>query len=98
MTPLPPRDQRHLWLRYQVEGNTKEIVHDFEQRLETVFGRQVNRVHILDFKGLTPDMRQDLAERMRMVYTRKMGRRIGDQIALGLHTAEEMAKDGFGAY
>ncbi|GJX35061.1 hypothetical protein Tco_0246618 [Tanacetum coccineum] len=69
MAPLPPRDQRHLWLRYQVEGNTEEIVHDFEQRLETVFGRQVNRVHILDFKGLTLDMRQDLAERMRMVYT-----------------------------
>ncbi|GKD60608.1 hypothetical protein Tco_1298117, partial [Tanacetum coccineum] len=73
MAPLPPRDQIHLWLHYQV-----------------------NRVHILDFKGLTPDMRQDLAERMRMVYTRKMGRRIGDQI--GLNTVEEMAEDGFGAY
>ncbi|GJY17636.1 hypothetical protein Tco_0389127 [Tanacetum coccineum] len=35
--------------------------------------RQVNRVHILDFKGLTPDIRQDLAERMRMVYTRDDG-------------------------
>ncbi|GKB01666.1 hypothetical protein Tco_0829710 [Tanacetum coccineum] len=60
---------RHLWLRYQVMGYTEEIVHDFEQRLETIFGRQVNRVHILDFKGFTPDMRQDLAKRMRMVYT-----------------------------
>ncbi|GJV76745.1 hypothetical protein Tco_1508329 [Tanacetum coccineum] len=69
MAPLPPRDQRHLWLHYQVEGYTEEIVHDFEQRLETIFGRQVNRVHILDFEGLTPDMRHDLAERMRMVYT-----------------------------
>ncbi|GJW67559.1 hypothetical protein Tco_0121983, partial [Tanacetum coccineum] len=69
MEPLPPRDQRHLWLRYQVEGYTKEIVHDFEQRLEMIFGRQVNRVHTLDFEGLTPDMRQDLAERLRMVYT-----------------------------
>ncbi|GJW08705.1 hypothetical protein Tco_1571128 [Tanacetum coccineum] len=69
MTPLPPRDQRHLWLRYQVEGYTEDIVHDFEQRLEMIFGRQVNRVHTLDFEGLTPDMRQDLAERLRMVYT-----------------------------
>ncbi|GKB44356.1 hypothetical protein Tco_0889298 [Tanacetum coccineum] len=51
-----------------VEGYTEEVVHDFEQRLETIFARQVNRVHILDFEGLTPDMRQDLAERMRMVY------------------------------
>ncbi|GJU08752.1 MAK10-like protein [Tanacetum coccineum] len=69
MAPLTPHDQRHLWLCYQVEGYTEEIVHDFEQRLETIFGRQVNRVHILDFEGLTLDMRQDLADRMRMVYT-----------------------------
>ncbi|GJV28204.1 hypothetical protein Tco_1384652 [Tanacetum coccineum] len=59
-----------------VEGYTEEIVHDFEQRLETIFGRQVNRVHILDFKGLTPDMRQDLAERMRMVYTGDDGQEV----------------------
>ncbi|GJX42106.1 hypothetical protein Tco_0257096 [Tanacetum coccineum] len=154
MVPLPPRDQRHLWLRYQIEGYTEEIVHDFEQRLEMIFGRQVNRVHILDFEGLTPDMRQDLAERMRMVYTGDDGQevfvshswrrlfgiqaplvqefileffstcRIGDEmgldvagtlcfqlggarrsmtwrqfiLALGLHTDEEMAEDGFGAY
>ncbi|GKA20250.1 hypothetical protein Tco_0700239 [Tanacetum coccineum] len=102
MVPLPPRDQRNLWLRYQ---------------------------------GLTLDIRQDLAERMRMVYTGDDGQeefmleffstcRIGDEmgldvagtlcfqlggarrsmtwrqfiLALGLHTAEEMAKDGFGAY
>ncbi|GJU53479.1 zinc knuckle CX2CX4HX4C containing protein [Tanacetum coccineum] len=40
MAPLPPRDQRHLWLRYQVEGYIEEIVHDFKQRLETIFSRQ----------------------------------------------------------
>ncbi|GJY03408.1 hypothetical protein Tco_0369348 [Tanacetum coccineum] len=37
MAPLPPCDQRHLWLCYQVAGYTEEIVHDFEQRLETIF-------------------------------------------------------------
>ncbi|GJT03144.1 hypothetical protein Tco_0824313 [Tanacetum coccineum] len=126
MAPLPPHDQRHLWLRYQVVGYTEEIVHDFEQRLEMIFGRQVNRVHILDFEGLTPDMRQDLAERMRMEFMLEFFStcRIGDEmgldvagtlrfqlggarrsmtwrqfiLALGLHTAEEMAEDGFGAY
>ncbi|GKD56335.1 hypothetical protein Tco_1289722 [Tanacetum coccineum] len=76
MAPLPPRDQRHLWLRYQVEGYTEEIVHDFEQRLETIFRRQVNRVHTLDFEGLTPDVRQDLAERLRIVYTRDDGQEV----------------------
>ncbi|GKE37920.1 hypothetical protein Tco_1461325 [Tanacetum coccineum] len=34
--PLPSRDQRHLWLRYQVEGYAKEIVHNYKQRLETI--------------------------------------------------------------
>ncbi|GKE08680.1 hypothetical protein Tco_1412231 [Tanacetum coccineum] len=82
---LSPRDQRHLWLRYQVEGYTEEIVYDFEKRLETIFGRQGNRVHILYFEGLTSNMRQDLADRLRMVY-------IGDDCH------EEMAEDEFGAY
>ncbi|GJX25156.1 hypothetical protein Tco_0231452 [Tanacetum coccineum] len=76
MAPLPPRDQRHIWLRYQVEGYTEEIVHDFEQRLETIFGRHVNRIHILDFEGLTLKLRQDLAERIRMVYTKDDGKEV----------------------
>ncbi|GKB12872.1 hypothetical protein Tco_0846795 [Tanacetum coccineum] len=108
MAPLPPRDQRHLWLCYQVVGYTKEIVHDFEQRLETIFGRQVNRVHILDFEGLTLDMRHDLAKRMMMVYTGDDGQELGGArrsmtwrqfiLALGFHTTEEMTEDEFGAY
>nr|GEW17845.1 hypothetical protein [Tanacetum cinerariifolium] len=52
---------------------TKEILHDFKQRLEMIFGRQVNRVNILDFEELTSEMRQDLAVRLRMVYTRRKG-------------------------
>nr|GEX00804.1 hypothetical protein [Tanacetum cinerariifolium] len=73
MAPLPPRDQRHLWLRYQVEGYTEGIVHDFEQRLEMIFSREVNRVYILDFEGLTLEIRRDLAMRLRMVYIRGDG-------------------------
>ncbi|GJY64001.1 hypothetical protein Tco_0465461 [Tanacetum coccineum] len=30
MAALPPHDQRHLWLRYQVMGYTEETVHDFK--------------------------------------------------------------------
>ncbi|GJY86379.1 hypothetical protein Tco_0500405, partial [Tanacetum coccineum] len=98
MAPLPPRDQRHFWLRYQVEGYTEEIVHDFEDRLRTIFGRHGNRVHVLDFEGLAPEMRQDLAERLWMVYTRDDGQKGFVILALGLHTAEEIAEDGFMAY
>ncbi|GKF28452.1 hypothetical protein Tco_0094794 [Tanacetum coccineum] len=32
MAPLPPTDQRHLWLRYQVEGYTKDIVNNYGQQ------------------------------------------------------------------
>nr|GEW10703.1 hypothetical protein [Tanacetum cinerariifolium] len=92
---LAPHDQRHIWLCYQVEGYNKEIVHDFEQRLETIFGRQVNRVHILDFKGLTPDIR--LFEiRAPLVHEFLVECfstcRIGDEMGL------DVAEDGFRAY
>ncbi|GJV13607.1 hypothetical protein Tco_1355148 [Tanacetum coccineum] len=71
MAPLPAADQRHPWLIYQVGGYTKGIIHSYEQRLETIWSRPVNRVHVLDFEGLTLGMRQDLAVNLRMVYTRE---------------------------
>ncbi|GJU38500.1 hypothetical protein Tco_1191457 [Tanacetum coccineum] len=67
MAPLPAADQRYPWLRYQVEGYTEGIRHSYEQRLETIWSRPVNQVHVLDFEGLTPKMRQDLAVRLRMI-------------------------------
>ncbi|GKC03342.1 hypothetical protein Tco_0994952 [Tanacetum coccineum] len=141
--------------RYQVEGYTEDIVYDFEQRLDTIFSRQVNRVYVLDFVRLIAEMRGTLADRLRMVYTGDEGRdlftthawrrlfeirgplirefileffstcRMSDTemglyvadtlcfqlggarrrmtwtqfiLALGLHTAKEMAEDGFEAY
>ncbi|GKC08980.1 uncharacterized mitochondrial protein-like protein [Tanacetum coccineum] len=106
---------------YQVEGYTDEIVQDFEQRLDTIFGRQVNRVHVLDFARMTEEMRKTLVNRMRMVYTWAEGhelftshawRRLFEirgplvrefileffSTSLGLHTAKEMAEDGFEVY
>ncbi|GJW24442.1 hypothetical protein Tco_0038253 [Tanacetum coccineum] len=76
MAPLPAADQRHLWLRYQVKGYTKGIVHSYEQRLKKIWSRPVNRVHVLDFDGLTPKMRQDLAMRLRMVYIGGEGKQV----------------------
>ncbi|GJX85645.1 hypothetical protein Tco_0336419 [Tanacetum coccineum] len=43
---------------------TEEIRRSYEQRLKTIWSRLVNRVHVLDFEGLTAEMRQDLAVRM----------------------------------
>ncbi|GJY56858.1 hypothetical protein Tco_0455973, partial [Tanacetum coccineum] len=73
MAPLPAADQRHPWLRYEVQGYTPTIVYGYEQRLATIWSRPVNRVHILDFEGLTPEMRQDIAVRLRMVFTGEQG-------------------------
>ncbi|GJX01859.1 hypothetical protein Tco_0185772 [Tanacetum coccineum] len=39
MVPLPHRDLRHPWLRYQVDGYNEGIVHSYEQRLKTIWGR-----------------------------------------------------------
>ncbi|GJW70387.1 hypothetical protein Tco_0127304 [Tanacetum coccineum] len=44
MASLPPRDQIHLWLRYQVVGYIEKIVHGFEQRLKTIFGTMGKRI------------------------------------------------------
>nr|GEZ76219.1 hypothetical protein [Tanacetum cinerariifolium] len=77
----------------RVEGYTEEIVHDFEDLLKTIFGRQVNRVHVLDFEGFTPKMRQNLAERLRMVYARDDG--IGSE--MGLDTADALCFELGGA-
>ncbi|GJR83076.1 hypothetical protein Tco_0153861 [Tanacetum coccineum] len=71
MAPLPAADQRHPWLRYHIEEYTEGIRHSYEQRLETIWSRPVNRVHLLDFEGLIAEMRQDLAVRLRMVYSGK---------------------------
>ncbi|GJR59446.1 hypothetical protein Tco_1501608 [Tanacetum coccineum] len=68
MAPLPHRDLRHPWHRYKVEGYTEDIVQKFNRRLETIWDSSVNRVHILAFKDLTPEIRQDLTVRLRMVY------------------------------
>ncbi|GJY84386.1 hypothetical protein Tco_0497762 [Tanacetum coccineum] len=71
MAPLPAADQRLPWLRYQIEEYNEGIMHSYEQRLKTIWSRPVNRVYVLDFEGLTPEMRQDLAVRLRMVYSRE---------------------------
>nr|GEY99869.1 hypothetical protein [Tanacetum cinerariifolium] len=73
MPPLPYHDPRYPWLRYHVDGYDKGIIHSYEQRLETIWGRQINRVHILNFTGLTKDMRQTLGNRLSMIYSRDNG-------------------------
>ncbi|GKC48962.1 hypothetical protein Tco_1071707 [Tanacetum coccineum] len=96
ITSLPPRAQRHPWLRYQVKGYTKEIIHDFEQKVGTIFGRQINRVHVLDFAGLTVEMMQTLANRRlsgpasSYIYIRDLVRRLCYRHAKGRKSGSRM--------
>nr|GEX13111.1 hypothetical protein [Tanacetum cinerariifolium] len=90
MAPLSPRDQRHLWIHYQVEGYTKEIVYNLEQRLETIFKRQevsVSHAWMRLFEIRAPLVQEFILEFFSTY-----------RIDLGLHTAEELAKDEFGVY
>nr|GEZ30200.1 hypothetical protein [Tanacetum cinerariifolium] len=82
METLQSRDQRHPWLKYQAEGYTKDIVHSYKKRLEVIFGRLVNRVHVLYFDGLAEKMRQTLAGRLRMIYTGDEGQELFTSHAL----------------
>ncbi|GJY23996.1 hypothetical protein Tco_0397654 [Tanacetum coccineum] len=44
MAPLPPRQQRYLFLRYQGLEYTDEDIADFEERLERIYSRQIHRL------------------------------------------------------
>ncbi|GJW53819.1 hypothetical protein Tco_0097904 [Tanacetum coccineum] len=92
---LPPKNERHLWLRFNTQGYTEEEIYDFETMLERLYYRKVHRVHTLDFVGLTEDMDRDITERLQMYHKGMMVRQF---IAiLGLHTIEEIETDGFRA-
>ncbi|GKB53341.1 hypothetical protein Tco_0904094, partial [Tanacetum coccineum] len=69
----------------QLEGYTEEIVHDFKQRLETMFER------------IGSDMGLDVADTLcfQLGGARRSMTRRQFILDLGLHTVEEMAKDGY---
>nr|GFD27510.1 hypothetical protein [Tanacetum cinerariifolium] len=59
MAPLPPREQRHPFHRYQgLEYSDQDIV-DFKERLERIYYRGTHGVHVLDFKGM-PELMRDV--------------------------------------
>ncbi|GKC28364.1 hypothetical protein Tco_1035658 [Tanacetum coccineum] len=50
---LPPRDQRYQYLRYEGLQYTEGIITDFEMRLASIYRREVHRVQVFDFRGLS---------------------------------------------
>ncbi|GJR84375.1 hypothetical protein Tco_0155160 [Tanacetum coccineum] len=61
---LPPRDQRHQYLRYEGFQYTNANIVDFETRLARICKREVHRVQMFDFGGLLDLMAEGLSTRM----------------------------------
>ncbi|GJW49177.1 hypothetical protein Tco_0090528 [Tanacetum coccineum] len=66
---LPPRDQRHQYLRFEGLEYTNDDIADFEERLGKIYSRGVHRVQVYDFSGLTTKMAEGLSGRMLMEHT-----------------------------
>ncbi|GJW61742.1 hypothetical protein Tco_0111077 [Tanacetum coccineum] len=73
---LPPRDQRHPFLRFQGLEYTDIDITDFEGRLGKIYDRGVHRMLVLNFKGLTAEMAEGLSTRMLMEHRDAQGQRI----------------------
>ncbi|GJZ92567.1 hypothetical protein Tco_0664632 [Tanacetum coccineum] len=109
MAPLPTVDQIYPWLRYQIEEYNKGIRHSYEQRLETIWSRPVNRVYVLDFERLTPRDKAGSGSKIkdgvfwrgaagvREMSDTEMGLDVADTLCFQLG-GQEMVKAGFGAY
>ncbi|GJW31032.1 hypothetical protein Tco_0047907 [Tanacetum coccineum] len=61
---LPPRDQRHQYLRFEILEYTDANIADFKERLGKIYGRGVHRVQVFNFGGLTAEMAEGLSGRM----------------------------------
>ncbi|GKC91295.1 hypothetical protein Tco_1151944 [Tanacetum coccineum] len=70
---LPPRERRHLLLRFEGLEYTNKDIADFEERLGKIYSREVHRVQVFDFGGLTAEMAEGLSGRMLMEHRDAQG-------------------------
>ncbi|GJR97190.1 hypothetical protein Tco_0269364 [Tanacetum coccineum] len=70
---LPPREQRHKFLRYEGLEYTDADIADFESRLERIYTREIHRVHVVDFQGMPEILRDGLFARMAMEHRDEAG-------------------------
>ncbi|GJW53750.1 hypothetical protein Tco_0097835 [Tanacetum coccineum] len=61
---LPPRDQRHQYLRFEGLQYTEVNIADYESRLAKICRREVHRVQVFDFGGLSDLITEGLSSRM----------------------------------
>ncbi|GKD10684.1 hypothetical protein Tco_1190369 [Tanacetum coccineum] len=74
---LPPRDQRHQYLRYEGLQYIDANIVDFKTRLARIYRREVHRVQVFDFEGLPNLMAEGLRGRMLMENQDAQGKSFG---------------------
>ncbi|GJW79505.1 hypothetical protein Tco_0143480, partial [Tanacetum coccineum] len=105
MAPLPPREQRYPFFRYQGLEYYDQDIADFKERLERIHVKGTHRVQVLDFEGMPEPMRDVLYARMLIEHLDDDRVVLGGArrhmswrkfiLALGLHTGEEMESPDF---
>ncbi|GKB75595.1 hypothetical protein Tco_0942490 [Tanacetum coccineum] len=70
---LPPREQRHRFLRYEGLEYFDADIADFEARLARIYRVEVHRVQVFDFGGLLDLMAKGLSARMLMEHRDDQG-------------------------
>ncbi|GKA19422.1 hypothetical protein Tco_0699337 [Tanacetum coccineum] len=73
---LPPRDQRHQYLRFGGLGYTDADITNFEEILGRIYGREIHRVQFFDFEGLTDLIAEGLSGRMLMEHRDAQGQSV----------------------
>ncbi|GKE10690.1 hypothetical protein Tco_1414241 [Tanacetum coccineum] len=73
IAPLPPREQRHHFLRYKGLEYTNSDISDFKSRLERIYMREVHKVPVFDFGGLLDLMLEGLTARLMMEHRDDVG-------------------------
>nr|GEY82611.1 hypothetical protein [Tanacetum cinerariifolium] len=91
---LPYRNHRHSYLRLKGLEYTDVDIMNFEERLGRIYGKEIHRVQVFDFGGLTDLMAEGLSGRMLMehrdaqgqiVFTSQAWRRLFEVRGLLLH-------------
>ncbi|GKD69304.1 hypothetical protein Tco_1323394, partial [Tanacetum coccineum] len=70
---LPPREQRHMFLRYEGLDYPDTDSVEFEERLARIHRRELHRVSVFDFEGLPGLMAEGLSGRMLMEHHDEVG-------------------------
>ncbi|GKC22661.1 hypothetical protein Tco_1024811, partial [Tanacetum coccineum] len=70
---FPPREQRHRFLRYEGLEYLNTNIVDFEGRLARIYMREVHRVSVFNFRGLSDLMAKGLTARIMMEHRNEAG-------------------------